>query len=129
MVDWKQIYYFKPQEFRCSCCGQGDKEMNHKLVVPLDRIRKQLGKPIRITSGYRCEKHNSAVGGAKHSQHRLGNACDIGIRKTDISTLFDIIALATNEPTIRGIGISRKSGRNGFIHLDCRSSGKAVWSY
>lgn len=30
-----------------------------------------------VTSGYRCEKLNKAVGGAKYSQHMSGQAADI----------------------------------------------------
>lgn len=33
--------------------------------------------PIIISSGYRCPKLNSAVGGVKNSQHQTGEACDI----------------------------------------------------
>ena len=43
----------------------------------LEKIRTTYGKPIIVTSGYRCEKLNKAVGGAKSSQHRLGQAADI----------------------------------------------------
>ena len=32
---------------------------------------------IKITSGYRCEKLNSKVGGAKNSMHQTGEAVDI----------------------------------------------------
>lgn len=43
----------------------------------LEKIRTTYSKPIIVTSGYRCEKLNKAVGGAKGSQHRLGQAADI----------------------------------------------------
>ena len=43
----------------------------------LDPLREAYGKPIIVTSGYRCEKLNRAVGGAKNSQHCLGEAADI----------------------------------------------------
>ena len=40
--------------------------------------RRSLGTPaIRITSGYRCETLNRAVGGVANSQHLLGEAADI----------------------------------------------------
>ena len=32
-------------------------------------IREKIGRSISVVSGYRCEKHNREVGGAKHSQH------------------------------------------------------------
>ena len=43
----------------------------------LDPLREAYGKPIVVTSGYRCDKLNTILGGAKTSQHRLGEAVDI----------------------------------------------------
>ena len=43
----------------------------------LDPLRELYGKPIVVTSGYRCPKLNRAVGGAARSQHTTGNAADI----------------------------------------------------
>lgn len=47
-----------------------------------------------VTSGYRCEKLNKAVGGAKGSQHRLGQAADIrsvSDNVEDNKELFNVI--------------------------------------
>jgi hypothetical protein len=43
----------------------------------LQRIRDRLGKPIIITSGYRCQALNRAVGGVTSSDHQSGQAADI----------------------------------------------------
>ena len=43
----------------------------------LDPLREAWGKPIRVNSGYRCPKLNSAVGGSATSEHRYGMAADI----------------------------------------------------
>lgn len=43
----------------------------------LDPLREKWGMPIIVTSGYRCEKLNKAVGGASSSQHCKGEAADI----------------------------------------------------
>ena len=43
----------------------------------LDPLRKAYGKPIKVTSGYRCPMLNRAVGGARNSQHIKGEAADI----------------------------------------------------
>lgn len=43
----------------------------------LDPLREAYGKPIIVTSGYRCAKLNKAVGGVKNSQHLTGEAADI----------------------------------------------------
>lgn len=46
-------------------------------VEILQPIRDAWGKPIVISSGYRCPKLNAIVGGVKNSQHILGQAADI----------------------------------------------------
>lgn len=43
----------------------------------LDPIREAWGKPIIITSGYRSDALNKAVGGSKTSAHRYGLAVDV----------------------------------------------------
>lgn len=52
---------------------------NVKVLVEnvLDPLREKYGKPIKVNSGYRCPKHNLAVGGATQSQHMKGEAADI----------------------------------------------------
>lgn len=45
----------------------------------LDPLREAIGKPIKVNSGYRSEKLNKAVGGAKNSDHLKGCAADITI--------------------------------------------------
>lgn len=49
------------------------------LAVYLDSVRSRLGKPIRLTSGYRSPTLNKAVGGVNNSKHLLGLAVDISI--------------------------------------------------
>ena len=43
----------------------------------LDPLREAWGAPIIVTSGYRCQRLNKAVGGASNSQHLYGQAADI----------------------------------------------------
>ena len=43
----------------------------------LDRLRSEWGRPIIVTSGYRCKELNAAVGGTRNSQHLKGQAADI----------------------------------------------------
>ena len=49
----------------------------------LEPLRQRFGV-IRITSGYRCERLNKAVGGVKNSQHRLGEAADIHVSNIEV---------------------------------------------
>lgn len=60
----------------------------------LDPLREAYGKPIIVTSGYRCEKLNRAVGGAASSQHVKGEAADIrSVQDTleENKKLYDLI--------------------------------------
>ena len=43
----------------------------------LDPLREAWKAPIIVTSGYRCKRLNSVVGGASSSQHLKGQAADI----------------------------------------------------
>lgn len=58
----------------------------------LDPLREAWGKPLRVSSGYRCQKLNSAVGGVKNSQHLTGQAADIDTgSKTENKRLFALV--------------------------------------
>ena len=65
---------------------------NIKLLVEkiLQPLRDKVNCPVRINSGYRCLKLNSAVGGVPTSQHVLGQASDI---KVDGMTPFEIASV------------------------------------
>lgn len=45
----------------------------------LEPLRVAMGEPIKIGSGFRCEKLNKAVGGVYNSQHMKGQAADLCI--------------------------------------------------
>lgn len=49
----------------------------NKLAEYLDVIREKVGKPIIISSGFRCPVLNKAVGGVSNSQHQKGLAADL----------------------------------------------------
>ena len=49
----------------------------NKLADYLDVIREKVGKPIFISSGFRCPVLNKAVGGVSNSQHQKGLAADL----------------------------------------------------
>lgn len=65
----------------------------------LDPIREAWGKPIIVTSGFRCKAVNDKVGGVATSQHTKGEAADLDIGTPEQNKeLFDFI------------GFDRKSG-------------------
>ena len=68
--------------------------LNALIDNVLDPLRELYGKPIIVNSGYRSFKLNKAVGGAKNSQHLVGQASDIcTVQNTKESNkqLFELI--------------------------------------
>ena len=65
----------------------------HVLVEQLlDPIREAWGRPILVSSGYRCKELNDLVGGATHSHHLIGCAADlISGSMEDHRKLFNLI--------------------------------------
>jgi hypothetical protein len=47
-----------------------------RLARGLDRVRRLLGHPLEISSGYRSPALNREVGGSARSRHQLGLAAD-----------------------------------------------------
>lgn len=83
----KRIKYFSLAEFIHSAtakCLNIDNTPTFEIVDNLNRladyldgIREKLGKPILVSSGYRCPVLNKAVGGVANSQHQKGLAADL----------------------------------------------------
>ena len=113
---------FDSSEFKCKCCGKlPEHGMNPFLIELLQAIREKLGKSISITSGYRCQNHNEKVGGAKHSQHSLGNAADIQIAGMDAHDVYDYLSSHFNQ---RCKGLGKYAN---FTHVDVRVGNSARW--
>ena len=101
--------YFRIQEFECKCgqCAStgsaqampSDVQTNIEALVNnvLDPLREAYGKPIYVNSGYRCEKHNKAVGGVPRSQHMVGEAADIRPSNTDGTDLTDLAKIIVSQ--------------------------------
>lgn len=65
---------------------------NLKLLCEnvLEPVREMVGRPIIITSGYRCPQLNKAVGGSKTSQHMFGQAADIIVKGVSKQEMYYI---------------------------------------
>ncbi len=60
----------------------------------LEPLRVHMGRPLIVTSGFRCKKLNKAVGGSSTSQHCTGEAVDIrsvSDKFSDNKEIFDTI--------------------------------------
>lgn len=79
--------YFKAAEMLKSETAEKNKIQNtpsveveqniEELLGVLDSLREHYGKPIKITSGYRCTELNKLVGGSPTSAHVIGYAADL----------------------------------------------------
>jgi len=48
-------------------------QLQQVCAAILDPIREHYNKPVRILSGFRCDKLNKTIGGSSKSQHKAGN--------------------------------------------------------
>ncbi len=93
-----------------------------QLITYLQAIRNHFGKPVQITSGYRCLTHNQRVGGATGSRHSKGQAADIvvsGVAPKEVAKFAESIG-------IKGIGLYETSADGHFTHIDTRET-KSFW--
>lgn len=88
----------------------------------LEPLRVAYGKPITITSGYRCEKLNKAVGGVSTSAHLRGYAADI-TSEEGASELFNFIT-----EWVKSYGVKfdqiflEKKGATKWVHIGYRNN-------
>jgi hypothetical protein len=103
-------------------------------IAMLELVRILYGKSMDPTSGCRCRTHNAAIGGAPNSDH----ICD-AIRETCATDFFvedgadcgRLVDLAI-KAGFKKIGINRKSGKGGFVHLssaDLDLPHPIIWTY
>lgn len=62
-----------------------------RLCAVLEEVRLTVGKPISVSSGYRCQKLNRVIGSKDTSQHVLGCAADIKIEGVTPDELMKVI--------------------------------------
>ena len=114
--------YFSEKELMCKC-GCKTYNFDKDFLDKLNHIRYNVGQPLIVTSGCRCEEHNKKVGGTKESSHTKGLAVDIAC--SDSILRFKIIKQAIN------FGITRIGIGDTFIHLDVDpdKSQNVIWLY
>lgn len=110
---------FTVEEMRCPCCKTCD--MSHEFMIELQRIRDVLGRPFKINSAYRCEKHNKEIGGAATSRHLTGQAVDISIVGWSGQEIHDLIDEISSQLS-SGLGLYRS-----HLHYDIRAK-RAAWT-
>jgi hypothetical protein len=85
-----------------------------QLVAVLEWIRLEVGKPVRVGSGYRDPLYNLAIDGAKQSQHLNFAAADISVAGMRQDALHAVIR---KHPRF---GQLWTKVYEGFVHVDVR---------
>lgn len=109
--------HFQKTEFACKD-GCGFDNINPRLVAVLEDIRAHFGnKPLIITSGCRCAKHNAKVGGVQGSRHVLGKAADFYIKGVTTKDLLNYCQSLVHQGILRYAYTNNKN-MNGVVHID-----------
>ena len=110
--------YFTDKELQCPCCKVLKIEEDFLEMLYIARIK--ANKKFIITSGYRCDKHNLAVGSI-YPNHPAGRAVDISCNSAyDRQVIINSLIYAG----FKRIGISDK-----FIHVDNMNLSSGIWLY
>lgn len=88
----------------------------------LEPARQEYGHPIEVTSGYRSERLNKAVGGKPNSQHLRGQAADLVC--DDLEELYDII----KELGVYDQLLLESNGKSKWIHVSFNPDGNRGYS-
>ena len=122
---------FSKLEIQCPClCG--DDRISPLLIEKLQKVRNIIGKPIIITSGVRCEKHNSSLKNSSMNSSHVPDACGIG-KAVDIACpnseyRYELIQVA--QKYFKRIGIAGE-GKGNFVHFDVdrKNVQEVMWVY
>ena len=87
-MNWDEIYLTEHFTLKEMCVTSHEGFVNipsaqqirclENVCCQLEKLRSALGgRPLKISSGFRCEELNHHVGGAKNSFHTSGCAADI----------------------------------------------------
>ena len=90
-----------------------------ELMAMLEKLRDYGGFTVHINSGYRSPSYNRRIGGASKSQHTLGMAADISVRKDGKTVSSKLICCLCQTLGFKGIAYISESA----VHVDMRESG------
>ena len=112
----KDTKNFKVSEFACKCCGEN--HINQHILDMAQALRDELGVPINVNSGYRCEIHNTRVGGAKGSYHTRGLAADLS-SSVGADKMFQAVQKLWHDGKLPELAYCIYYSKKNFIHVDC----------
>jgi hypothetical protein len=85
------------------------------LIAGLERVRHFLGKPMLISSGYRCPRLNKRVGGEEESRHLRAEAADFVC--PDFGPPRDVCLALSDPHVMRLLGIDQLIHEGSWIHI------------
>lgn len=116
--DYKISEHFKLKEFQCKD-GSDTVKYSTELLAKLEKLRVYGGFTITINSGYRTASYNKKIGGASKSQHVVGTAADIVVKKDGKVVNAKYICCICQDLGFKGIGYISANA----VHVDMRASG------
>ena len=126
---------FKVSEFACKCGCRFDK-IDQRVMDMAQALRDELGVPVRVNSGCRCEEHNTKSGGvnkkydkngnliSKGSNHMYGLAADLSCSK-GAKAMFEAAKKLHAEGKLQDLDYCIRYKT--FIHIDCGGKRKNLW--
>lgn len=84
------------------------------LAFFAEQVREFVNGPMIISSGFRCDELNKAVGGAKSSAHRFFRAIDFIPKGQDLDEVYAKLQLA---PLVYKQLIKEQNGNKRWIHI------------
>ena len=116
--DYPVSPHIRLKEFQCK--DRSDKVLySTELMSMLEKLRAYGGFTVHINSGYRSPSYNRKIGGASKSQHTLGTAADIVVKKNGKTVLAKKICCLCQDLGFKGVAYISESA----VHVDMRSSG------
>lgn len=106
------------------------------LCEQLELVRELFdGAAIIVSSGFRCDAVNKAIGGAKTSEHKTGSAADFVVKGFDLDDVAKTIAESDlpfgqliREPSWCHISFTRGSAKRQVLTAERDKNGKMIYS-
>lgn len=121
MATLRETTNFKYREWQCKCGCDQPHQMKANVMENVQKIRELYGKPLTLTSAWRCKNHSSEKKKKVPGQHNRGTAVDIAI--SDGVMAYKLITLGLS------LGATGFALGNGFVHLDWRVDTPVTWKY
>lgn len=127
----KKSKYFRLEEFLTSSTARQKSIENtpsweiiehlNELALFLDGLRASWGSGIIVSSGFRCDKLNAAVGGVPNSVHKIGYAADLQPANGDIEG-FKRFVVDWLQGKAFDEAILERKGKTTWIHIQLYSN-------